>query len=407
MNCRLLSIAILLLLSKESEGQDTSNLTPTHFFVFGDRYTGVTYLSRLVEENTPLKECRPDNSRELFPADTSWRFGFLGIKDIKRLGCNPETTLFIMIVKDPYAWLSSVAERKYVESSTLHEGHLDVLVHDKQNGQISELNGTGKARKKYQSLMEQRTSKLKVHRNILSNMHHSAFVRYEDLLKNTEKTIKKMLRGRGLSLNDKAFVDNTKRTTGEIDKPIPADARSEFTKRQFYTEKEYLRLFNARTLRTIEQKLDKTLESSIGYHVQPNVPWAKSIQEKTNKRNILHVTWRFIMGILWWTIVPTTLVIVSFTPLIACLRKRNELNSETQIKDDSKWLRAVDPSTGLAYFYHKETRQVRWNRPAKNKDDYDHIRFNQNERKNEVYQHVQSGTSLRKRPSNPFHKKEQ
>ena len=110
-----------------AKGKDQPTLE--HFFVFGDRYSGVNYLTKLLKKNGPshnLTDCSPPTGAV---EDSSWKYGPFTTKRVKR-HCDPRKTLFVFITKDPHSWLASVAKRKYAPTK-LQTEVISNLVHSK------------------------------------------------------------------------------------------------------------------------------------------------------------------------------------------------------------------------------------------------------------------------------------
>ncbi len=114
---------------------------PTHYFVLGDRYSGVNYVSNLLRNHTkessntnplrhvldahlpiriPLEECQIrghddyDEPRALDThIDQDWKYGFLTVTQLRQnLDCNIDDTLFIMVTKVCMCILVCVCSKK-------------------------------------------------------------------------------------------------------------------------------------------------------------------------------------------------------------------------------------------------------------------------------------------------------
>ena len=178
-------LGILSILQVTSSNEKTIS-PPKHYFVFGDRYAGVQYLNHLIgseihSSELDIKECRPIKIET--QNQTMWRYGFFDQTQIKQeLNCQIDDTLFIMIVKDPFAWFVSVAQRKFTNTkrNQLRNIHIQSILSDAMDSRmIEDLNGHvgNNPQTQFSNIMIQRNTKLKKHFHFLSNMKHSYLVR--------------------------------------------------------------------------------------------------------------------------------------------------------------------------------------------------------------------------------------
>ncbi len=232
---------------------------PTHYFVLGDRYSGVNYISNVLRNHTkkmessstphtrtnpllldanahihehvpkqiqipiqiPMEECQirghDDDYDYEYTYDESvsvshmmdqdhWKYGFLTVTQLRQnLDCNIDDTLFIMVTKDPYAWLTSLARRYYknenddddvkainVQSLVMNKydvDHEEVLglmnthTHTRSRSRTNartRSNNSDKNRQKglpIRSVIDLRTKKLKKMYSTVSRMKHFAILR--------------------------------------------------------------------------------------------------------------------------------------------------------------------------------------------------------------------------------------
>ena len=166
----------------------SSRPTPTHYFIFGDKFSGVIYLSKILNNTTPalpLQECRGidlksgsihfDQEKE-----TSWRYGFFSFNDLKKnLDCDIDKTLFILSVRDVRSMMCSVAKRKFQTSvEKLQSMHINgLIIHRWEDNDNLELNGSANANYKVYNYLRMRTHKLQTHYSILSRVPYGTIVR--------------------------------------------------------------------------------------------------------------------------------------------------------------------------------------------------------------------------------------
>lgn len=77
--------------------------TLDHFQVFGERRTGTNFVAQLMSENFTLEQTKK----------YGWKHGY------PTMPCVQKTALFVVVVRSPLAWLSSLHNRPFAKS---HEG---------------------------------------------------------------------------------------------------------------------------------------------------------------------------------------------------------------------------------------------------------------------------------------------
>ena len=319
----IISFIIILLLGNCIHGRRVSQYSPTNYLVIGDRFSGADYLNDVLKEidGFPLKECP-----SLLPSSDSskWKHGFFSFLDLRQnLNCDLEKTLFIMVTRNPFAWLLSVANRKFEKVTPYH---VLALVSNRFEDNLGLNSGPGKVRPT--TIFKLRTKKLKSQHSIIKKARHGVVIRYvrnlcstivactkvyltflcfelryEDLLpQNTEKVIKNALRGKGLAIGPFNVTSNLL-----VDKHRNSDAFLD-------NEGDSIRIFfEQRTIDRALKKLDKNLEVKIfGYEIPPNELFPSSMASRNWYKRI----YRACVDILWWVIVPTVVLMLTSTVLI-------------------------------------------------------------------------------------------
>ena len=108
---------------------------PRKFFVFGLPFTGVQYVERLLDaanfSPSTLSDCSgaeggqsktDSGAASVSDIELTCKyepFGWNKLLQNLNNNCKANETLFILVTKDPYAWLSSVARRRYKSSEQL------------------------------------------------------------------------------------------------------------------------------------------------------------------------------------------------------------------------------------------------------------------------------------------------
>jgi hypothetical protein len=183
----------------------TAAPVPRKYFVFGLPFSGVDYLERLLlAANIPTSALsvacltrRDVGGRNTSKIDemhvlNAWKFEPFGWSDFKEYESSArEETLFIMVTKDPFSWLSSVARRRYNTNNAMRM-HMRAIVNSKwddkafwQHNAVVHFNRTQGSRKlqkkktprKYKTVMSKRTITMQSHFSFLLKTKHHAIVR--------------------------------------------------------------------------------------------------------------------------------------------------------------------------------------------------------------------------------------
>ena len=376
-------VTVILLVSIiAANARRVSQSVPTHYFVFGDRFAGVNYVSSLFNGIAQLQECQLNSS-----LDAIWKNGFFTPTELKQnLHCNIDETLFIMVTKDPYAWIASAAKRKY-NGNDLKPMHLLEMVSNRYQDTLHLNVGTGSESKGVNSIIKIRTKKLQSHYSIISKMRHSAVIqwvshfmssskwysfslsissnpilvpvaayRYEDILQNPDTTIKNALRGRGLGIG--AFN-------------ATANSKLDEDKRRAYLNKEYLGLFPRKAITRSMKKLNMKLETkTFGYKIPPHDDWVSPKEQLHRERDWFQRIFYFCMDILWWIVTPTVAFVLLCLPIllwselkqfVLLFSPKNQSKSKSSVT--TPWVELMEITTGRMYYTNKGTGDVQWNRP--------------------------------------------
>ena len=103
------------------------------------------------------------------------------IRTLNKMKCPVDETLFIMVVKSPYSWLASMAERKYVQTGGLNKRHLKQFVKSKWTG-ASFADNEVRGEKEFANVMRMRSDKLRSHLKVKGEVKHFEMVKYEDFI---------------------------------------------------------------------------------------------------------------------------------------------------------------------------------------------------------------------------------
>jgi hypothetical protein len=345
---------LLLFVATSAHGRRVSQYAPSHYFVIGDRFSGVNYLSNLLNEakGLQLKQC-------LTHADPKWKHSFFSLRELElNLDCDLDRTIVIMVTKDPFAWLSSVAKRKFGDV-TPH--HLLALVSNRFEDTL-ELN-IGSSKISTTSIIKLRTRKLKAHHYIIKRMKNGVLIRYEDLLQDADRAVKNALRGNGLAVGSFNMSSTLIAT--------------DLGKRDSYLNKDYLQIFPQKAIDRSIQKLDTKLETKLlGYKIPPLDDWVSPKELKIRDRNWYQRCWYTCVEVLWWIVIPTIALIMLSMLIILCRDIKQVTssfffnasygkNAQTTIQSNEKWFQLKESTTGQTYYRNRITGRVQWNRPRK------------------------------------------
>ena len=333
---------------------------PTNFLVIGDRFSGVGFLTSILNqtEGFTLKSC---NFKP--PFDERWQRAFLTPRELENnLACNVDSTVFFLITKDPFSWVHSVAKRKY-ETERLTLLHLQAIVSNKYVDNLDLNRGLG-GYSHSTSLLQIRTKKLKAHNSIMKKMKYSVHIRYEDLLQHPDTAIKNVLRTKGI-------------VNGALNATSAVNRDEERTK--FYLNKEYLNLFTPKAMSRSVKQLNKRLEKTFGYKVQPldDTTFLKNIRMR---RSLIQLIGHYFMNLLWWIVAPTSVLITLSMPLLLWrdIKKWISPSQRSSLSEhESKvvWVEMAEKANGRRYYMNKRTGQVQWNRPYAFVPSNDNIKF--------------------------------
>lgn len=303
---RIVYIAVILIqLLSRIDAKSKDKYEVTHYFVFGDKFSGVEFTSKLLNSaipSLPLQECKvkPNVSNDFRHSTFSWR-------DAKKsLECNVDSTLFLLVTKDPYSWLTSVGRRLFTnpKGNDVIRSQIQLLILQRQNRNKLRVSSTNAK----VFVLKERTKTLRSHLAIISRARYSAVLRYEDLLENPDFFVKKGMR-----------VNSSDSVGGFYIPRLHLDDH----KRNYYLNKTYISQLTNRGVEKSLLHLDKRIESKLGYRVPPSDNYS-SLRDDMIKfhreSNLWMYLFHVIMDVIFWIVV-TTVTIMLFMLLII-LRKK-------------------------------------------------------------------------------------
>jgi len=293
---------------------------PTHYFIFGDKYSGVEFSSRLVRNaipSPPLQECK---TQPTVPAE--WKYSAFTWKEARSaLECDIDSTVFLLVTKDPYSWLTSVARRAFRHSKGKDglRSHLHLLIMQREEG--DKLGLSGDSNRKIYALKE-RTKKLKSHLAIVSKARFSSVIRYEDLLQNPDFYIKQAIKGTHMDSIGGFYIPNT-----SIDD----------TKKTYYLNRTYVSHLSNRGIQRSLKSLDKRIESKLGYRLPPTDDYLSSrdmLMRVQREENMFMYLFHIMMEILLWIVVPTIMILFCIFLIILLKQPDKSMDRKPNIKNE-------------------------------------------------------------------------
>ncbi len=237
--------------------------------IYGERNSGTTYLRMLAQGNLQaaiLPGVAPRRLRRLvrrnermidlyfqltFARNLGWKHRIApGPQELRRIAPPLQRITFLVITKNPYAWLLSLFRHPYHyrDELTTFERFLtgEWRTVGRENHPAPFANPIAMWNAKHASYLR------------LAQTAACRFVRYEDLLLAPEQTLAEISTARGIPRLSPAFVNVRESTKGEAGRDF------EFYRR-YYVEERWREELNARALETINSFLDAAIVRALGY----------------------------------------------------------------------------------------------------------------------------------------------
>jgi len=390
---------------------------PKYFFVYSDLYSGAEYITELIKSNVhphDLTDCssisridkeRPDLHPHAYyhpdvqllngagkdnqgksgsnPYTTFLRNDYIDSKSLLKMSCPVSQTLFIHVTKDPYSWLVSMSGRKFHHDKSDNYGTQSGIrrswVKSFSRGKWVQSDfGTGVRPKDFPNPMKMRTEKIKSQRSLkdMNGIEYFAAVMYESFVEDPKKALGKLFEEYGIHYKEGGhhFRDVHHHTNG-IEK---ADRRRSFTKRGYYSKKEYLSMFDAELMDFVSRNLDGKLEKELGYQVPADDH--KHLfhnSSPSNSSGLFWTLWSLLSSLVSVLIVLSLCGILVGIPLAIWFARSDEAKRLVEEGDgvnavieevlEDGWEEAVDVNTGAVYYFNQTTRAVTWEKPVKKK----------------------------------------
>ncbi len=250
-------------------------MKPTVIKIYGERNTGTNYLTQLIAQNLDVKllpGVAPRRLRRLFPnhpglherlIDAYFRWTFprnLGWKHmlvphyqvLQKTDVDMEQTLFLFLVKNPYAWLLSLYRRPY--HNYRPAATFAAFIQEKWPTVRREQAGRPFFINPIVMWNEKTSAYIRLTQHV-----HSQIIRYEDLIADPQAIVQNLVR-KGAPRKNTTFRNITASLKGEEDK----DFRFYQT---YYLKEQWRKELSNDAIRFINAQLDEALLQKLGYHV--------------------------------------------------------------------------------------------------------------------------------------------
>ena len=124
--------------------------------------------------------------------------------------------------------------------------------------------------------------------------------RHEYLIKDSQDTIRTILRGRGI--------------TSSKSKPKKRKKESYSPKQHYYINQKYLTLYNQKTIKMISKYWNTKLEQKFGHSLHPKgAPWIQQAEMELKKRGMIKNLFRSLLSLLWWVVAFSFSILIIIT----------------------------------------------------------------------------------------------
>ncbi len=243
-------------------------MTSPYLKIYGERNTGTTYLQALIQQNlhaTPLRGTAPRRWRRLargrewpidlyfrltFPRNLGWKHRMAPTQDqLARIRIPLDQLHFLIIVKNPYAWLLSLYRRPY---------HYQGALTDFDTFLTSPWPTVGREHhpEPFPNPMALWNAKYASYLRLLTQ-HSGQVLRYEDLLADPQETLTQV--ADTLGIRQQPQFQN-------IHTSVKGDDHQRFEDYQrYYLEEAWRQALTPAQLATINRHLDFSLMQTLGY----------------------------------------------------------------------------------------------------------------------------------------------
>lgn len=234
--------------------------------IYGERSSGTNYLASLIEKNF--------HNITVNPKQYGWKHGFINFKKLKTI--DTDHTLFIFISKDPYSWLVSMNKKPHHAPQLYGLKFNEFLKKEwacykgknygsrdlKENPLTDEeemLNERSpETKKRYGNVILMRNGKNKCFLELRNHVKNYRLLKYENLLKHPELSLKKI---------SSEFKINTTKEFKASSGYHGRNPKKTFSRKRYYLNKEYLKVYKQEDLDFINQHLNHDLELKLKYSI--------------------------------------------------------------------------------------------------------------------------------------------
>lgn len=234
--------------------------------IYGERNSGTNYLASLLKKN--VLNC-PEIGFKY-----GWKHGFIKEKELKK--GHLEEVLFILIFKDPYAWISSMHEKPHHAPQLYNMDFTNFIRSEwacyfgknyRQRAETLAINPLDPkdeifierhpvTKDRIENVVHLRNEKNKSFLSLDSRVPNVKYLRYEDLYVEPVNVLTEILYEYNISVEEK--FENS---TGYLGK----NPKVTWERKQYYDDKKFLDKYSLEDLNFVNSILDFELEKKIGY----------------------------------------------------------------------------------------------------------------------------------------------
>jgi hypothetical protein len=246
--------------------------------LYGERNSGTHYVARLVASNLEVRLLEPIEPRRVrraarylrasevvrdiyyyltFRRNLGWKhMNPRSLSELTRLRIDTTRLRFLMITKNPYAWVVSMLRNPY-HLGAKGVGNIDELVQGQWRCTRRENMHRTSA-----SLIEVWCTKTRSYLNLVRE-GQSCLLRYEDLLADPEASMRRVASALAVPMLNEAFVnvDLSAKREGRV------QGRTFESYRRYYLNEDWRTRLTPTAIATINRQLDADLVRQVGYEV--------------------------------------------------------------------------------------------------------------------------------------------
>ena len=232
------------------------------FAIKGERGTGTRFFRKILNYYFDNSFENIHSSKYDSDGYYGWKHGYIFEDELKKI--NEDQVIICIINKDIFSWLLSIFTNPYELKKEQTNSNF-TLFFGKKNDFKSFIQSTNRVYDNFESWIKEFYQKegiydsyasvydlryKKYHSMLNEKIERKIYFKYEDLLSNHFNIV--------LAISDKYNLEITKPQNATFDN---------YFKRNFYLQKEYMKLYSPKMIKTVEQNIDLNLENKMGYFI--------------------------------------------------------------------------------------------------------------------------------------------